>query len=334
MSNNFPNNLNTANSFPCGGYGPFGTNDNNFNRQQFPSNIFPENGGMNGNYFGNYNPLSTNTQANMGKFSNFDKSYANNEPMIERMNYKNQNNLIHNNVGETVLDENIVEYRVYIDSVDRDVTVYPSPFNFTVKFNASSKSIIHDVKFAGTPGPVISREFRNVKYIKLETIILPQFSKYIKCNNNYVPDPESYLPDDRYVMLVINELDECNQIYSTLDNGARINPDTGYKNQTQKPFGLILPDSKYGHVYYSGTTYTAQRMYRNSTLGNLTKMTLQLYDSNGNLLSYDHLLKPDQLNDMKSSDIRHPLNKKVQVHYTFVIGVVEPQVNNNTKYEK
>ena len=342
MSGNFPNNLNSANSFPCGAYGPFGVNDNNFNRQQIPSNLYPFKNGtgnssisgntsISGNPFGNFNPLTTNTQQSMGRFTKFNQSYVENEPMIEKITYKNQNNLIHNNVNENVLDENIVEYRVYIDSLDRDVKTYPNPFNFTVNFNATSQAVIRDVYYAGTPGPVINKDFRNVKYVKLETIVLPQYSNYTKCDGKYVPNVDSYLPDDRFLILTINELEECNNIYTTADSGT-----TNKYTIPNKPFGLILPDSKYGRVYYSGTTYTAQRYYNNSTLGNINKLTLRLYDSVGKLLGYNHLLKPEQLeNDsIDVSDIRHPLNKNLQIHYTFVIGVVEPHINNTTKYEK
>lgn len=337
MSDNFPNNLNSANSFPCGSYGPFGFNDNNFNRRQFPSNMYPPNGGTDGNPFGNFNPTSTTSRMNT-EFTDFNKAFNENEPIIERINYKNQNNLIHNNVGDSILDENIVEYRVYIDSLDRDISVYPNPFDFTVRFCAAAKGMIKDVHYSGAPGPVINKDFRNIKYIKLESIVLPQFLKYIKANNGeYIRDPNSYLPNERFLILSINELEESNRVYTTVTSGKLAeNSRTLYSSHIPKPFGIIFPDAKYGDAYYRGTTYTSQGIYNNSTLGNIKKLTLKLYDSRGKLLSFDHLLSLEQINNNKritEEHICHPLNKNIQVHYTFVIAVIEPHINNLTKYE-
>jgi hypothetical protein len=277
------------------------------------------NGGQPGNPFGNFNPITTTTQFNN---SNFDNAYTPNEPIIEKITYKNNGQFLHNNLNENILDENIVEYRLYIDSLDRDINIYPNPFNFTVKFNAGQTA----------PGPMINKDFRNVKYIKLETVVLPQHSRYIQDKKGrYTPDPDSYLPDDRFVVLCIKELEECNQVYTTLENSGRIDPHTGDINHPPKPFGLIFPDTKLGRIYYTGTPYTAQRAYKNSTLGNIGRLTLQLYDSCGNILGYDHFEK--DVNDLPHSDICHPLHKHIQVHYTFVIGMIEPHINTVTKFE-
>lgn len=363
MSNNFPNDLNSANSFPCvsnGPYGPMGFNDNNFNRKAFPSNIYPNhntngtNGtyGMTGNPFGNYNPLSTNTQSNMNNLpsmTSFDKAFAQHDPIIERMNYTNQNNLIHNNVAPIVLDENIVEYRLFIDSVDRDIQTYPNPFNFTVHFNGLArggvrteiqkygKTVAVNEYFPGTPGPLINKEFKNVKYIRLESIVLPQFAKYTQSDQEhgkFIPDEEHYLPDDRFIALVINELTDESLYLSTGDSGNnRIDHITKNNIIPPKPFEYIFPDNRLGRKYYTGKTYgSASRIYQKPLLGNIKKLTLQLYDSYGNLLSYDHINKHvDKTVDI--TDIRHPLNKNIQVNYTFVIGVVESMINTNVKYE-
>jgi hypothetical protein len=36
---------------------------------------------------------------------------------------------------------------------------------------------------------------------------------------------------------------------------------------------------------------------------------------------------------ISTSDIRHPLNRRLQVHVSFIIGVIESQINTNTKFE-
>lgn len=348
--------MNTSNTFPNSNYGPAGFNDNNFNRRRLPSNVYPPEGGMYGNPQNRFNQLTTNTQHNMKtlpSMSNFDQAFKTNNPMIEKIDYTNRNQLIHNNVGASVLDETVVEYRINIDSLDRDINTYTNPFNFVVSFNAPSGGSVRtevlkggklttvNDYFPGQPGPLINKEFRNVKYIKLDSIVLPQFSNNKKDEDgDWILDPKSYLVDDRFVVLEIRELDDSHRIYSTSDNGYRIDPSTGKKLIAPKPFGIIFPDTKLGHVYYTGTPYNANKIFKNSYLGNLRKMSIKLYDSFGNSLEYDNLFTGRQLelakqagNPIPITDVRHPLNPKIQVHYTFIVGVVEGHVNTDTKLE-
>ena len=71
--------------------------------------------------------LKLNTQHNINtlpSMSNFNNAYEQPYPIIEKLDYSNKNNVLHNNIGPRVLDEHIVEYRVIIDSQDRDIKVY------------------------------------------------------------------------------------------------------------------------------------------------------------------------------------------------------------------
>lgn len=72
--------------------------------------------------------------------------------------------LIHHNVTETTSVENLIEYTIVIDSGDRNYSKYPNPFNYRVYFNPP----------AGTTDAYVHRSFENVKYIKMETGILPR----------------------------------------------------------------------------------------------------------------------------------------------------------------
>lgn len=369
---NRQNNTNVANNFPTANNPPYGFNDNNFNRQKFPSNVYPEHGARNqltGNPLGRFNPVTTNTlhQMNQNSMSNFDKSYEKHDPIIEKINYTNQREVLHNNIAEDVLDEHITEYRINIDSLDRDIKVYPDPFCFTVKFNPPSSSTLRTESyqngkftaindfFSGPPKPHIGKEFRNVKYVKLENVVLPQFSDIIEedvsdnetpdsedslaYNSNFKLDPDSFLVDDRFVALAIKELD-INRTCSTVDDSVRLDTETGKLITPPKPFGLIFPDKLLGRVYYLGTPFYASTIYDNSDLGNLKQLTIQFYDSCGtplkfnNLFTFDELVRAEQAgHPIPMSNIRHPLNKRIQVHLSFVIGVVESQINKLTKFE-
>lgn len=360
-SNN--NNNNSPNGFPNARFGPFGTNDNNTARQRTPSNVFPQNGGMQGSPVNRFNPLTTNTMYNMTtnpNMANFDKAFQQNVPLIDNINYTNQNNMLHNNVGPTVLDEHVVEYRINIDSIDRDIKAYPDPFNFTVKFNPAGSCIVRTEELIdpndkskgtkivqelveGAPQPHINREFRNVKYIKLDSISLPQHTLIEKDEDKdeYVFDKESSLLDDRFVVLRIKELEDDTgiRIYDTGDTGLRID-ENGFSRNHVTPFSLLFPDKILGRNYYCATPYHGNKIYKNSLLGNLKQMTFQFYDSCDKPLKYNDLFTHSQIkiaekkcDPIPRSDLRHPLNKKTQIHMSFIIGVVESQINTNTKFE-
>ena len=131
---------NRLNGFPTSNNPPFGFNDNNFNRNTFPSNQRNW-ANSNGNPCGNFNQMTTNMQKNMG-INKFPNSHVPNQPIIETIDYTNYNELTHNNVAPDVLDEHIIEYRINIDSLDRDISVYPDPFSFKVKFNPPSSGTV------------------------------------------------------------------------------------------------------------------------------------------------------------------------------------------------
>ena len=356
-------NMNSANTFPNSIYPPFGYNDNNFNRATMPSNIYPNHGGYPGNPNDRFNPMTQANYTNIKtspNFSNFQNAYKQNQPMIEKIEYQNQNNLIHNNVNSRVLDETVVEYRIDIDSIDRDIGVYPSPFCFTVKFAPLASSIVRqagyiesdngwkkskefkEVKIQGTPNPSILREFKNVKFIRLEYTILPMHGKLHEVKGefgkHYVFNDECCLANDRFLQLVIKELDN-NRTFTTAENVVHDGSIRHYESAV--PFGLLICDKRLPPNYYTAYPIYGNKIYDSSTLFNLTQLTLDLRDSYGAPLNYDNLYSCDDIEYSKKTgniidigDLRHPLNKKIQVHYCFTIGVVQSQVNTNTKFEQ
>lgn len=363
--NNSYNNNNSPNAFPRGRYGPFGTNDNNTARQRTPSNLFPQNGGLPGSPLNRFNPLTTNSMQNMHQvpsMTNFQKAFQPNVPIVESINYANQNNLLHNNLGASVLDEHIVEYQLNIDSIDRDISVYPNPFDFAVTFKPIGNSYVRsevlvdpndprkgtkivNEEIAGSPMPYINRDFRNVKYVKLDSVVLPQCTK-IKNEDDgstdFIFDRDSSLLDDRFVVLGIDELvtDKGTQVYDTGDSGFRTD-ENGDSVRYVKPFAQLLPDKILGRNFYSATPYHGGKTYKNSLLGNLTKMSLKFVDSCSVPLEFNNLFTAREIEQAKKagdpipkSDMRHPLNKNLQVSLRFIVGVVESQINNNTKFEQ
>lgn len=323
--------------FPNANFPPYGYNNNNLNRQVFPSNVYPNN--RNGDPLSNFGPITTNSN-HLNNSTNFNKAYNETNPIIEKINYANNGNLIHNNVGSEIMDESIVEYKIIIDSIDRDIKVYNSPFDFVVKFGAQSNGFVRYNSYKngnltaensymkGAPQPYINREFKNIKYIKLDTIVLPLGNKEEFC-----------LLDDRYISLVIPEI-ETDTVYTTGDNNVRYDPVTNQSYTPPKPFAIVFPDKLTSKHHFTGTPYYGLKTYKSSRLGNITSMHIKFTDSYGmpikinDLYTYEQLKTArDEGNEIFPTDDRHPLNKKYQLSLSFIIGVVECQISTDTKFE-
>lgn len=123
----------------------------------------------------NFNPSTYQGIANarMG-MNSFKEGYQQNTAMIDRQDYTNQKNALHNNMGDNLLSEHIAEYQITVSSYNRDPSSQPDPFNFTTYFDSGSSNQI----------PSISKKFVNVKYINLEYVFLPR--------TNIVFTPASY----------------------------------------------------------------------------------------------------------------------------------------------
>lgn len=314
---------------------------NSINNKNIP---IPQNiGGINPNFF-------AQSQQN---FSNLDNAFKPGKTLINKPNFMNPGTLIHDNVALNVFSEEITEYRINIDSLDRDICVYPNPFSFTVKFNGLSKGSVRtefirrgelvpvNDYFPGTPGPVINKEFRNVKYVKLDNVILPRFHRLNIFSDNCSYDKDICIQNERFIILSIDELDECDRTYSTSDSGIRINPETGEEIRPPVPFCILFPDSKKGNYYISAIPLSSQRFFKNGQLANINKMTIKFYDSCGLPLCVNGLYTFDELqkacacgHPISLTDPRHPLNKNIQVHISFIIGVVEEQIATLNKFER
>jgi hypothetical protein len=167
---------------------------------------------------------------------------------MQHLFYKN--NTIVENLSDTLNRETIIEYRLNIDSGDRDVDIYPDPFQYVVTFgpvvNSNINSLIqrdelktnlrnqntynsrnknrnqkvvdsfednellynlendllvnYDNTLKKIFNPYITRDFINVKFIRLDNIVLPRYNalkinydwKYTNKKNNCV----KYIKDD------------------------------------------------------------------------------------------------------------------------------------------
>lgn len=270
------------------------------------------------------------------KYTKFDTAYAiNQQPTIEKIDYKNKNDVIHNNLGDNLLNERLMEYKINIDSYDRDINTYLDPFKFVVTFDPAPKQLIatdtyidpvdakkgkyiKTTQFNASPSPYIDRTFHNVKYVKVDTVVLPQWGKIIEnTSGDYIFDPTSSLLKDRFITLKIKELNT--PTFCATNN--RLAGDTFQ----------LFPDRLLGLDYYVATPYYASRIYPNAQLGNIKKLSVEFFDSFGDPLTYGKVLDPKIVDPLS---LQNPLNKKIQPNVNLIFGIVESELNTNTQFAR
>jgi hypothetical protein len=271
----------------------------------------------NPNYYTNSNP-NGNFQENTynSHYNNFQEAFQNSNTMLERPNYNNQNNTIHNNLGNQLNKETIKEYTIDIDSLDRNTNLYPDPFNFSVGFS-NNKTIISNNKYQDTP--FINKLFKNVKYIRINNIVFPKIYDVIYDDDQgkYIYDVNKNIYLDRFIVLKIDNLID-NTIYSTNSIIDR------------KGIKLYQKIANIGNFFRAEPSYNVNNTYffKDSNLGNINKLDISFYDGYYNKIIFSNL-------DTTSTDIteiRNPLNKNSQVNINATLGVFENELNTNVNY--
>jgi len=164
------------------------------------------------------------------------------------------------NISENLATENVTEYVIIIDSSDRNTSLYPNPFILKTFFNQSDD----------TTRLNIPRSFENVKFMRIENVILPRqylLEKYTIANVS----TDTVIPSDDK-SIVTNVLNEI--IAQTSINKDVASPLTTVNSQTVEVVNLKTytytmnvtygtKNAVYTVVYPSDVTYNTQ--YYNST---------------------------------------------------------------------
>ena len=275
--------------------------------------------------------------------ANLFSAFQPNKTIISQRNFKNKNDLLFNNIEHDILNQDIYEITIQIDSSDRDVSVYPNPFDMKVSFNPSPDTYDKSTgqTFKGTPKPTIPNDFSCVKYIKLDSVVLPKNyclkKKYDKDNEKldiikkmvWDYDPDKKLNNERYLLINIKEITN-DSIYGT---NCTMNSN----------FGTIYCDKIIGPDYYIGAPYGCIKIYKSSNLGNIKTWSIEITDSFGNIIQpvgFDkncntpkYCICSSSKFDNKQKEkcickyVRHPLNPKFQIFMCFKIGVLINELN-------
>lgn len=275
------------------------------------------------------------------QYNKFDMAFTQQAPLIDRMSYNNTNNTLHNNLNENLLNERVVEYRLIFNSKDRNISLYPSEFNFKASFNGSGDNCSIDRKFA------------NIKYISLNNVWVPKtnmidfsnvnlseedydiYPKYVDDRNLQTPDLYN-LSHKPYLLLTIPELNDNHQFGSSM-------------NLTGNSF-MLVADQRIGDQYiFKPKRHTI--IYPNSLLKNMNALTFRLTDNNSKQLTLVNEDGNNVIGKNISPDIPYDINQyfsnfkdinsytaytydAVQIIYDFTFGVIENELATQTNYNK
>ncbi len=105
------------------------------------------------NNYNSYKPITTfdrveTNSANLENLTNFSRfnindSFQTNQPIQLMPNTINKHETLFDNLNENLLKESVKEYRLNIDSSDRNIELYPDPFNYVVNFGPVTNSGIN-----------------------------------------------------------------------------------------------------------------------------------------------------------------------------------------------
>lgn len=277
------------------------------------------------------------------QFNKFSEAFSQSKPLIEPRDNFNYGNIIHNNIAPTVMSEHIMEYKVHVDSTDRNTDLYPSPFKMKVAFGSAQSAY----------EPIISRKFKNIKYVTIDSIILPRTvaidtSQILFSPPSIYPTESAFpssvpadassklhiLSNHKYLILKVNELESDKNIGTS----ALLDRDTF----TFMPYTSLGLDAMMWKPLHND-----KLIYQNSLLFNLNSLTLSILDSFGNEIKIvdetgknivnsnitginkDYLKYVSENLDDESVAYT---NNVTQFGINLTFGVVENEINTVTNY--
>jgi hypothetical protein len=237
------------------------------------------------------------------------------QPILQSTNFTNNMSLLHNNIPQNILRSRIKEFTMIIDSADRDVVLYPNPFDFVVSIGPQVQNkiieYIKDIndqiiidpttnapfvneKVLPIPGPVIKDPIYWLKYVRLDYAILPQsYTMDINSlkNNNY----DIVSNDIDITKINLLDGDRCIQVHIPEINGSSISNKSvpgplrySTNDNLSESFAVLFDHTLINKNFFSSCNRGAGVDY-NEPVKLLNKLTIKFKDSRGNQLKYPFL---------------------------------------------
>lgn len=251
---------------------------------------------------------------------NLQQNFKETKPILMNQDMTYKHNTLYDNMNSNLLSETLTEYRLNIDSIDRNIEIYPDPFKYEVKFapvlnstNPLTDDYILDTEdtliYSTNPSllisytdklkrsydPFITRDFSNVNFIRIDNLVMPRFHTLVinddwkyckKCKSNFIKDDFERLSDivlssQRY----IPDIEACGVLYTDRFIMLKIKElnngrNLATNNKNSQAF-TIFPDRYQGIMYWRGNPYYAMRTWSDDGLGNITKLSFEFFNSWG-----------------------------------------------------
>ena len=259
-------NRNKQKAFLTGANGSYSTDTVKGSSELADTNGFT--GSVDSNYVGNYN--------------NAYKGGINGSVFLGLPDYGNPGDLLHNNVEERVLLEQVLDNKLFIDTSIRDFSKSPEPFKFVVKFNGTEaktedvyvmidgETYSYPKYLSGDTDVVMDRIFKNIKIVTINTLFLPRHIMY-KTN------------DDGSYENVGGKIAKTNYKYLILKIAELSNNRCFSNNKTfgKESFMLRMDDEVCDHNHRWKPTSNANIVYPNSRLQVINRLTVEICDDKG-----------------------------------------------------
>lgn len=232
-------------------------------------------------------------------------------PFIPQQDNNNYHNTLHDNLKNYIKNESIKEFQITIDSYDRNILTYPDPFNFRLSLNTTTSSSQQQYN-----APFLNRNFRNVKYIKIDSIILPKYYDVIKEDEEFIDDVNKDTTNERFIILRFNNLGQTFQL--------------GTNDVTNQPSILLYPYKQFNSSFslFKPVNMNTSIIYVNdNNLINLNNIEFSFYDG-----QYKQITFSNKIYDVEKTDKRHPLNISKQVIINLRVGIYENSLNTEINY--
>jgi hypothetical protein len=213
-----------------------------------------------------------------------------NENMVDRRNQTNSGQFIHNNIGSNIRSIETFSKNIHVDSTDRDLNCFPSPFKYIVGFGSGNNNKLK-----------IPFDFKNIKTFDLIQVVTPYsnvllFDKTVDypltLSDNEFDDLTNI---NRHLLFKFPGI-YCTDIYSTTDF---IRDDTF----------MLQPSVFIGRNQQTWTPVNSTKVYPNSNLGNLSgNVEIEIRNDRGEMINFY-----DGDNNENIDDIEEYINSKKNI---------------------
>lgn len=235
------------------------------------------------------------------------------------------------------IKKTIKEYSVLIDSKDRNYKVYRNPFQYTTTFWYGNSRI-------DAPTPNVDTKLENVKYIKLDTAILPLYTSI-----KQVPNPRAYMYNDKEVIWNIDTktlTTDNNYIVLSID-GYNDTQCCSTNNVFNESFAVLYYDKLISNTHYITRPSNGHKEFKQPTT--INRLNISFMNPYGMPLDCPHFTSDiypaqqgicvcDNSDPSKTTydydpmctihNLHHPWNGIFQHHLHFKVGVEEYQFND------